>query len=312
MGKGEGGKEKPSINNDPPHVTEDSNDPPAVRLDPFHDQPEYLRSYFEDSGSTNQFRVRGPNFLNDRLKVFAGPSSLHLVHASMYKSEEFVYHISSMGLCKRRLDDYIESTPEGQEPPFLFVVNVMVPGDPIVNIVLWWAFDKQMADKLIMSDATKTMLERYSAIPGSGYEKLEDKENKINSSSRGSEADDCSVSEGLFPAKDFRNERFKLIPNIVEGPFIVKKAVGNTPALLGKKLTQRYFRGAHYVETDVDVSSSVVALNIVGLCRGYAKQVIVDIGICLEGRRECELPEQMLGVVRLLHPDVDRAELLEC
>lgn len=48
--------------------------------------------------------------------------------------------------------------------------------------------------------------------------------------------------------------RFKLIPSIVEGPFIVKKAVGNKPALLGRKLRQRYFRGPNYVETDVGES----------------------------------------------------------
>ncbi len=311
MGKEEGGEKSSSINEPPHHGVVDSNAQSAVELDPFHDQPDYLRSYFEDSGSGNQYRVRGSNYLNDRLKVLAGPSALHLVHASMYKSEELVYHISSMGLCKRRLDSYIASTPEGQDPPFLFIVNVMVPGDPIVNIVLWWAFDKQMADKLLMSHATKSMLERYAAIPGSVCESLEDKEKRVHSSSY-PEADDCRVSEGLFPASDFRNERFKLIPNIVEGPFIVRKAVGNTPALLGKKLTQRYFRGAHYIETDVDVSSSVVALNVVGLCRGYAKQIIVDIGICLEGRAESELPEQMIGVVRLLHPEVHRAEPLEC
>ena len=45
--------------------------------------------------------------------------------------------------------------------------------------------------------------------------------------------------------------RFKLIPNIVSGPFIVRKAVGNKPALLGRKVSQRYFRGPGYVETDI-------------------------------------------------------------
>ncbi|CAN0024007.1 unnamed protein product, partial [Hapterophycus canaliculatus] len=56
---------------------------------------------------------------------------------------------------------------------------------------------------------------------------------------------------GLLPADDFRNQRFKLIPSVVSGPFIVRKAVGNKPALLGRKVSQRYFRGPGYVETDV-------------------------------------------------------------
>lgn len=46
-------------------------------------------------------------------------------------------------------------------------------------------------------------------------------------------------------------DRFKLIPSVVSGPFIVRKAVGNKPALLGRKVSQRYFRGPGYVETDV-------------------------------------------------------------
>ncbi|CAN0218256.1 unnamed protein product, partial [Laminaria digitata] len=78
--------------------------------------------------------------------------------------------------------------------------------------------------------------------------------------------------------------RFKLIPSIVSGPFIVRKAVGNKPALLGRKLSQRYFRGSGYVETDVDVGSSIIAEKIVSLCRGYARSLTVELGICLEGR----------------------------
>lgn len=45
--------------------------------------------------------------------------------------------------------------------------------------------------------------------------------------------------------------RFKLIPSILSGPFIVRKAVGSKPALLGRKVRQRYFRGPDYVETDI-------------------------------------------------------------
>jgi Protein ENHANCED DISEASE RESISTANCE 2, C-terminal len=38
--------------------------------------------------------------------------------------------------------------------------------------------------------------------------------------------------DGSLPADDFRNERFKLIPNICEGPFIIRRAVGNKVLLL--------------------------------------------------------------------------------
>ena len=38
---------------------------------------------------------------------------------------------------------------------------------------------------------------------------------------------------------------FKLIPSVVKGSWVIKQAVGNTPVLLGKKLTTRYYRQGH-------------------------------------------------------------------
>jgi Protein ENHANCED DISEASE RESISTANCE 2, C-terminal len=42
-----------------------------------------------------------------------------------------------------------------------------------------------------------------------------------------------------------RNGAFKLIPHIVKGSWVVKQAVGETPVLLGNKLTTKYFRCLH-------------------------------------------------------------------
>ena len=39
-----------------------------------------------------------------------------------------------------------------------------------------------------------------------------------------------------------RNGAFKLIPHIVQGSWIVKQSVGETPVLLGRKLTTSYFK----------------------------------------------------------------------
>jgi hypothetical protein len=40
----------------------------------------------------------------------------------------------------------------------------------------------------------------------------------------------------------YRNNRFKLIPTIVEGNYLVRKAVGSKPAILGTKLKQHYYK----------------------------------------------------------------------
>ena len=39
-----------------------------------------------------------------------------------------------------------------------------------------------------------------------------------------------------------RSTKFKLIPRIVKGSWIVRQSVGTTPVLLGQKLTTKYFR----------------------------------------------------------------------
>ena len=50
--------------------------------------------------------------------------------------------------------------------------------------------------------------------------------------------------------------------------------------------------------------SSVIASNIVGLCRGYAKQLVNDCGVVIQGESPGELPERMLCCVSLNRIDV--------
>jgi hypothetical protein len=290
------------------HEAAEEENKEEVELGPFDDQPAVIRTSFVDAGPGNDFKLRGRTYLDDKVKVAAGPAHMELIHADVYKLTSNTYHIASVGLCRRRLERFEQScADEGKEVPFLFLLNVMIPGDPPVSIVAWWALWPESASKK-HDPSFVNLLSQFASVPGSGYQGLErvQQSEQVATPSNGEE-----LEEGQLPANDFRNERFKLIPSIVDGPFIVKKAVGNKPALLGKKLTQRYFRGRNYVEVDVDVSSSVVAFNIVSLCRGYARQLVVDMGICFEGREESELPEGVLGVVRLTRVDMEQAEPLE-
>ncbi|KMZ66511.1 hypothetical protein ZOSMA_299G00010 [Zostera marina] len=103
----------------------------------------------------------------------------------------------------------------------------------------------------------------------------------------------------------FRNARFKLIPSIVEGYWIVKRAVGTKACLLGKAVSCRYLRQDNFMEIDVDIGSSAVAKSIIGLVLGYVTSIVVDLAILIEAREEHELPEYILGTVRLnrLKPD---------
>jgi hypothetical protein len=106
----------------------------------------------------------------------------------------------------------------------------------------------------------------------------------------------------------FRDSTFKLIPRIVEGNFVVRKAVGSKPSILGNKLAQRYIHTDRYFELIVDISSDNVATRIVKLALGYAKTLTVDMMFLLEGTTEKTLPERILGGVRMINVDFKKKD----
>lgn len=110
----------------------------------------------------------------------------------------------------------------------------------------------------------------------------------------------------------FRNSRLKMINKIVRGPWIVKTACGNhTTCLLGKALTCTYMRGKYYLEIDVDMGSSVIANGLLHLALGYVTSVAVDLAFLIESQTEEELPERLLGAVRIAHMEVEGAVAVE-
>ncbi|EEF38875.1 protein ENHANCED DISEASE RESISTANCE 2-like [Ricinus communis] len=109
----------------------------------------------------------------------------------------------------------------------------------------------------------------------------------------------------------FRDSRFKLIPSITEGYWMVKRAVGTKACLLGKAVTCKYLRQDNFLEIDVDIGSSSVARSVIGLVLGYVTSLVVDLAILIEAKEEEELPEYILGTVRLNRVRLDSAVPLE-
>lgn len=218
--------------------------------------------------------VRGPDYLSDRRKIPSAPPAFRLVGVDLFQSSMPLEHISSRpdNMVQRELKRHAEA---GTTMPFTFVMNFVVPGNPRICLVLY-----------------------YQAPPGS---------NVLDDGSAFAEL----MRDFLDGSDEFRNERFKLIPCIVEGPFIVRQAVGTTPAIIGKKLRQPYFSGPQYFELDVDIGSSAVANRVVGLVSGYTKKLVIDMGFLIEGQRADELPERLFGSARLVHLDMGVAVKLE-
>ncbi|XP_031479449.1 protein ENHANCED DISEASE RESISTANCE 2 [Nymphaea colorata] len=105
----------------------------------------------------------------------------------------------------------------------------------------------------------------------------------------------------------FRNSRFKLIPSIVEGYWMVKRAVGTKACLLGRAVTCKYLRRQNFLEIDVDIGSSSVARGIISLVLGYVTSLVIDLAVLIEAKEENELPEHILGTVRLNKIKVESA-----
>ncbi|GFP79339.1 protein enhanced disease resistance 2-like [Phtheirospermum japonicum] len=106
---------------------------------------------------------------------------------------------------------------------------------------------------------------------------------------------------------DFRNSRLKLIPSVPKGSWIVRQSVGSTACLLGKSVDCNYIRGHNYLEIDVDIGSSTVAKGVLGLVIGVITTLVVDMAFLVQGNTPEELPERLIGAVRLSHLELSSA-----
>jgi hypothetical protein len=224
---------------------------------------------------SNSFRVRGPSYKADRLKVNAGESIGRLVAVDVVWSESPIYSGFSahpgerMQMALRKERHLVQRGRPGTLPPFVFVVTIILPGPPYYYGVYYFAVDDRSA---------------IDGSDGTPSSKL--------------------CSQFFFGESDeFRDRTFKLIPQIVQGNFIVRKAVGSTPAIMGTKLRQLYVRGERSFEVILDCGSDAVATGVIGLSLSYAKTLVIDMGFLFEGDDPSTLPERMFGAVRMKQPE---------
>jgi hypothetical protein len=250
-------------------------------LNPFASVPPQLETEYWAEPDANSFRVRGKTYKKDKKKINAGRSIGRLIATDVVVVEKTQYG----GMCNHPTQRYqlaLERERQGLEsglPPFLFVVNICLPGPPFFHGVFYYAIDD---------------MSTIDGSDGTPSSKL--------------------CNEFIFGDSDkFRNETFKLIPQIVEGNFIVRKAVGSTPAIMGTKLTQTYARGDRFFEVILDCGSSSVATGVIRVSLGYCTEMVIDMGFLLEGKDESVLPERIFGGARInkLHFDPARLRFMK-
>jgi len=106
----------------------------------------------------------------------------------------------------------------------------------------------------------------------------------------------------IFGGDDaFRNARFKMIPLVTKGSWVVQSAVGSTPFIVGGALKVDFHQGERYFEVDVNVGSSSVANTVLTIVAPCARNIVVDIAYVIQGDTEVELPELLLATTRIIH-----------
>jgi len=219
----------------------------------------------------NSFRVRGKRYLSNKKKINAGNSLFRLITVDVIKAEkQFLTGVSLHPGERIQKALEIEKEAKGRGvpsdmPPFVFVMNLSLKGPPAYNLVFYFAVD----DISLIDGTTNTSFSKM-------------------------------CKKFFFGDSDeFRDNTFKMIPQIVKGNFIVRNAARSTPVILGKKLKQYYCKGERFCEVTIDTGSNQIANGAIKLCNGFSKTIVVDLAFLLEGSTHSTLPEKILGCVRM-------------
>lgn len=260
--------------------SEMTNHPPSLRLDAWSEI------------FAHNFVVRGSNYLNDNKKVCSESSLFQLLTVDLVCSDAPNFR----GLCSHpheRIQQALQkekATGIKQLPSFVFAVNLCVPAAALTS---------PTGTTPVKSPSKAKSTNCYHLVAYFGIEDI-----SIITTNHQSTAIGRLCHQFFFGESDkFRDTTFKLIPRIAEGNFVVRKAVGSKPSILGKKLRQYYIRTDRFMELIVDIGSDSVATRIVKLALGYAKSLTVDMMFVLEGATDETLPERILGGVRVKEID---------
>ena len=100
-----------------------------------------------------------------------------------------------------------------------------------------------------------------------------------------------------------RDSKFKMVCALLDAPWALRTAVPRRPIILGKKLGRggglKYHRGDDYFEVDFELAQSPFMERVYRSLKWASACSEEEIVFMLEGQEEDELPECVLGAVRL-------------
>jgi hypothetical protein len=274
--------------------------PPKLSLKTFEKFPEgaeigsHLNCWSIPAASN--FHVRGPDYLTDKKKVPSGDFLLPCRGCDLFLTDNPPLNI---GRNSSILAGKIRDLPT-------FIINYRLPWGIFITY-------HEIPDKFL------PFLRRNH-----GYGDTSKPLPSLSDMSAGERA----VCNFFLSDTDERNAVWKIVPVVVEGPWVVKKVVGGKPAIVGKQLPISYtyqppepeLGYAEYLEADLDIVSSAAARNILAVVRSSVQVLTIDLGFVIQGNTKDELPEQMMAGLRLhgldplnseALPDIDDQELFE-
>jgi len=116
------------------------------------------------------------------------------------------------------------------------------------------------------------------------------------------------VEKFLSGSSAERDESLKLIPRVVNGPWLVRQGIGSQPCILGKQIDCSWSGNKEALECTCHVASEIIARALVPLITGAASYLVMDLAFVVEGKTAQDLPERLLGSVRLARIDLSQGE----
>eukprot|EP00934_Nitzschia_sp_Nitz4_P006835 Nitzschia sp. Nitz4//scaffold53_size117307//9759//12068//NITZ4_003753-RA/size117307-augustus-gene-0.90-mRNA-1//1//CDS//3329554154//6825//frame0 len=219
------------------------------------------------------FQVRGGNYLSDKVKEASGPFVFPVRAIDLFLTDTCPENVgSNAGVLGGAL----------REKP-TFIINFRLPW----GVLLCY----------------HEIPERFVDFIRAGHEEGFDK-STLPSLDGMTNSDRCVARFCQDPQSE-KNKKLKIVPVVVEGPWVVKSVVGGKPAIIGNKLPVNYHYTpqegdkAMYLEADLDIVSSSAARGILSVTRTYTQVLTIDLGFVVQGNSPDELPEQMLVGTRL-------------
>ena len=220
--------------------------------------------------SAARFAVRSPTYLQSGQKVPSAPSIARLVSGDLLASEG---RPKLTGVCE------LPCAVPAQAPERRFVVvNWQLPATPPFSFVLTYALPTE--DEVAAALAAAPTQERREAMARAV----------------------ALVRKFVAPetSDEWRNSRLKLVTDVVEGPWVLRRmAPSNQATLIGTKIATTYAARANYLEVDIDITSSRTANGIWTLAARVLASSVIDLAFVLQANTEQELPETVLGTVRV-------------